>query len=86
MSGEDDNTLTDQANESINHQLQRKDSFTWSSDEDTNIMMNRMRAFFRSLLTSAPTASSSKMAISNEKPPQLVAFEAKLTKMMKTFQ
>ena len=84
VSGEDDNTLTDQANDTITHQLTRKDSFTWSSDEDTNIMMNRMRAFFRSLLTSAPTASSSKMAISNEKPPQLVAFEAKLTKMMKT--
>ena len=81
MSGEDDNTLTDQANESINHQLQRKDSFTWSSDEDTNIMMNRMRAFFRQIITRGASTPSS---VNNEKPPQLVAFEAKLTKMMKT--
>merc|ERR1711997_895344 len=80
-SGEDDNTLTDQANESINHQLQRKDSFTWSSDEDTNIMMNRMRAFFRQIITRGASTPSS---VNNEKPPQLLAFEAKLTRMMKT--
>ena len=81
VSGEDDNTLTDQANESITQQLTRKDSFTWSSDEDTNLMMNRMRAFFRQIITTNSAAPSS---VQNEKPPQLVAFEAKLTKMMKT--
>ena len=79
VSGEDDNTLTDQANDTITHQLTRKDSFTWSSDEDTNIMMNRMRAFFRQIITTSAPSS-----VSNEKPPQLVAFEAKLTRMMKT--
>ena len=79
VSGEDDNTLTDQANDPITHQLTRKDSFTWSSDEDTNIMMNRMRAFFRQIITTSAPSS-----VSNEKPPQLVAFEAKLTRMMKT--
>ena len=62
--------------------LSRKDSFNnWSSDEDTNIMMNRMRAFFRTLINkqmaAAPTSATSK-------PPQLQAFEARLTKLMKT--
>merc|ERR1712037_691571 len=43
------------------------------------IMMNRMRAFFRQIITTSAPSS-----VSNEKPPQLVAFEAKLTRMMKT--
>merc|ERR1712088_1072118 len=42
-------------------------------------MMNIMRAFFRQIITTSAPSS-----VSNEKPPQLVAFEAKLTKMMKT--
>ena len=85
--------------------LSRKDSFNnWSSDEDTNLMMNRMRAFFRSFLMQAGgqgnTTTTTKdkntnskninfnnqhhSSTENNKPPQLVAFEAKLTKMMKT--
>merc|ERR1719219_2405440 len=43
-------------------------------------MMNRMRAFFRSFLATTSTTTSNVQ----DKPPQLVAFEAKLTKMMKT--
>merc|ERR1712088_38870 len=42
-------------------------------------MMNIMRAFFRQIITTSAPSS-----VSNEKPPQLVAFEAKLTRMMKT--
>ena len=62
-------------------EINRKDSFNtnWSSDEDTNIMMNRMRAFFRSFLASKVEKPSEKPL-----PPQIAAFEAKLTKMMKT--
>merc|ERR1719219_3099798 len=43
-------------------------------------MMNRMRAFFRSFLATTSTTTSNVQ----DKPPQLVAFEAKLTKMMRT--
>merc|ERR1712226_1148986 len=80
----------------------RKDSFNnWSSDEDTNIMMNRMRAFFRNVITSSMVVSPTenidekssatrhiKKGVSSpsskHKPPQLLAFEEKLTKLMRT--
>ena len=43
----------------VKSSLSRKDSFNnWSSDEDTNIMMNRMRAFFRNVITTAMGASA----------------------------
>ena len=74
--------------------LARKDSFqNWSSDEDTNIMMNRMRTFFKGLLagyghktdaasaTAGPSESEQKK---EEKPAQLVAFEEQLTRLMRT--
>ena len=69
-----------QQNGSKQVEIKRKDSFNtnWSSDEDTNIMMNRMRAFFRSFLASKVEKPS------ESKPLQIQAFEAKLTKMMKT--
>ncbi|KAL1513820.1 hypothetical protein ABEB36_003173 [Hypothenemus hampei] len=71
--------------------LTRKDSFNnWSSDEETNLMMSKMRQFFKSMV-----ASSSKPLTSNVtspkprpktrcKPPQLVYFENELTRLMKT--
>ena len=60
VSGEDDNVGVEGSNPGgpkstspkKSEVLSRKDSFTWSSDEDTNIMMNRMRAFFRSFINS----------------------------------
>ena len=59
--------------------VERKDSFNqWSSDEDTNIMMSRMRAFFRGLLASPPQRGP------EDKPQQLVAFEKELARLMRT--
>merc|ERR1719420_2862796 len=43
-----------------------------------------MRTFFRSFLMQANSNAASTTKGSSSKPPQLVAFEAKLTKMMKT--
>ena len=58
--------------------VERKDSF-FSSDEDTNIMMSRMRQFFRGLLASPPQQRP------EDKPNrQLVAFEKELTRLMRT--
>ena len=63
-------------------ELSRTDSFNnWSSDEDTNIMMNRMRAFFRNLVSQA---AEQKNRADPGPPPQLVALEEKLTRLMKT--
>ena len=90
--------------------LMRKDSFNnWSSDEDTNIMMNRMRTFFRNVITNAMGSTHATTAgvdeeftkikpkkldpfrrgqdnnsSSKHKPLQLIAFEEKLTKLMRT--
>lgn len=66
----------------LNHsQLVRKDSFqNWSSDEDTNIMMNRMRSFFKGILAGHHGVTPE----SKEKPPQILAFEEQLTKLMRT--
>ncbi|KAK7075375.1 Sytl5p, partial [Halocaridina rubra] len=59
----------------------RKDSFNnWSSDEETNIMMNKMRAFFKTMISNSREAPKGQKV----KPPQLVAFETKLTNLMKT--
>merc|ERR1712106_703164 len=62
--------------------LSRKDSFhQWSSDEETNIMMNRMRTFFKNMLVNA---SKGKPLEPTRKPTQIVYFEEQLTRMMKT--
>ena len=62
--------------------LTRKDSFNnWSSDEDTNIMMNRMRAFFRNLVTQAVEKSGTDPVGPS---PQLVALEEQLTRLMRS--
>ena len=62
--------------------LSRKDSFhQWSSDEETNIMMNRMRSFFRNMLSSG--AKPGRAAV-DKKPAQIVHFEQQLTRLMKT--
>lgn len=60
--------------------ISRKDSFNWSSDEETNIMMNRMRAFFRNMLMKARENVKEKSTV---KSPQMLLFEAKLTSLMK---
>jgi hypothetical protein len=81
VSGEDDNaTASDSPKKNEDKAiLSRVDSFNnWSSDEDTNIMMNRMRAFFKTFLAGQGWTEAAK------KPPQIQAFEAKLTKMMRT--
>lgn len=63
--------------------LIRKDSFNnWSSDEETNLMMSKMRQFFKTMVASQPKASSPNVVRS--KPPQLVHFESELTRLMKT--
>ena len=62
--------------------LSRKDSFhQWSSDEETNIMMNRMRTFFKNMLVNA---SKGKPLEPTRKPTQIVYFEEQLTRLMKT--
>ena len=64
--------------------LSRKDSFhQWSSDEETNIMMSRMRAFFRGMLVRRPSAEQ-QPAVVRQPPPQLALFEQELTRLMKT--
>lgn len=79
--------------------LNRKDSFNaWSSDEETNLMMTKMRQFFKSLLAAStlntktsknttpvdtPNAGTPK-ARQRTRPPQLVYFENELTRLMKT--
>ncbi|XP_075215985.1 bitesize isoform X2 [Lycorma delicatula] len=64
--------------------LSRKDSFNnWSSDEETNLMMSKMRAFFKTMVGTQPKASNPN-ARTRSKPPQLVYFESELTRLMKT--
>lgn len=75
--------------------LIRKDSFNnWSSDEETNLMMSKMRQFFKAMV-SVPKNSTNKVPESSNpsspqvktkgvKPPQLVYFENELTRLMKT--
>ena len=64
--------------------LSRKDSFNnWSSDEETNLMMNKMRAFFRNMVSGSGSKTD---GVNGEriKPPQLVVFETELTRLMKS--
>ncbi|XP_022825358.1 uncharacterized protein LOC111355597 isoform X1 [Spodoptera litura] len=70
--------------------LVRKDSFNnWSSDEETNLMMTKMRQFFKQMIhttnvrTSTPASSNSESS-RPPKPPQLLYFESELTRLMKT--
>lgn len=70
--------------------LTRKDSFNnWSSDEETNLMMSKMRQFFKQMInsnnvrTSTPASSTSESS-RPPKPPQLLYFESELTRLMKT--
>ena len=71
---------TERAPEGNTSLLARKDSFhQWSSDEETNIMMNRMRAFFKNMLATAAakttTASSSARPQFVERKPSQVSFK-----------
>uniref|UniRef100_A0A182YP13 C2 domain-containing protein n=1 Tax=Anopheles stephensi TaxID=30069 RepID=A0A182YP13_ANOST len=57
--------------------LVRKDSFNnWSSDEETNLMMSKMRQFFKSLVAASantrklPNSSSSTPGVSGSNTPQ----------------
>ncbi|KAH1005526.1 hypothetical protein HUJ04_006486 [Dendroctonus ponderosae] len=78
--------------------LTRKDSFNnWSSDEETNLMMSKMRQFFKTMVANSSASKPSTPNLSNRssprpfpraknrcKPPQLVYFENELTRLMKT--
>ncbi|XP_049870041.1 uncharacterized protein LOC126369598 isoform X2 [Pectinophora gossypiella] len=72
--------------------LSRKDSFNnWSSDEETNLMMTKMRQFFKQMINSANVRTSTPASASPNsessrppKPPQLLYFESELTRLMKT--
>ncbi|XP_068631354.1 uncharacterized protein btsz isoform X2 [Battus philenor] len=70
--------------------LTRKDSFNnWSSDEETNLMMTKMRQFFKQMINSANVRTSTPASSNSEssrppKPPQLLYFESELTRLMKT--
>jgi synaptotagmin-like protein len=81
-----------------NNSLARKDSFNnWSSDEETNLMMSKMRALFKTMVNggkgSQPVVTTPAAAVpavgepksdTPRKPPQLVYFESELTRLMKT--
>lgn len=74
--------------------LSRKDSFNnWSSDEETNLMMTKMRQFFKQMIATTNVKTSTAIASTNStnpespkppKPPQLLYFESELTRLMKT--
>lgn len=70
--------------------LSRKDSFNnWSSDEETNLMMTKMRQFFKQMINSTNVRTSTPASSNSEssrppKPPQLLYFESELTRLMKT--
>ncbi|KAH0554528.1 hypothetical protein KQX54_011128 [Cotesia glomerata] len=77
----------------INHSLSRKDSFNnWSSDEETNLMMSKMRQFFKTMVANSNSAAAPVVVQQTQelprgkrtKPPQLVYFENELTRLMKT--
>ena len=51
-SGDHGGSLTSTSQSSKSGKLSRKDSFNnWSSDEETNLMMNKMQAFFRDMVS-----------------------------------
>lgn len=75
--------------------LTRKDSFSaWSSDEETNLMMSKMRQFFKTLVAAstngvAPTGVETLCHTEGHqtpthRSPQLIYFENELTRLMKT--
>ncbi|KAK6633801.1 hypothetical protein RUM44_004408 [Polyplax serrata] len=74
--------------------LTRKDSFNnWSSDEETNLMMSKMRQFFKAMVSVPKNSnkmpdnsnpSSPQVRTKGVKSPQLVYFENELTRLMKT--
>lgn len=70
--------------------LSRKDSFNnWSSDEETNLMMTKMRQFFKQMVNTTNVRTSTPASSNSEsprppKPPQLLYFESELTRLMKT--
>lgn len=76
---------SDSSNPQSDGKLSRKDSFTnWSSDEDTNIMMNRMRAFFRNFIHQTVNNAGNKEQKPEKSHPQIAALEEQLTKLMRT--
>jgi hypothetical protein len=95
-----ENDLANIETKSVSSGLSRKDSFNaWSSDEETNLMMSKMRQIFKTLVAASAntrkTSSSSKTNNDNEedtasdqntrfRSPQLVYFENELTRLMKT--
>lgn len=91
---ENESTVPDKTPPPTN--LTRKDSFNaWSSDEETNLMMSKMRQFFKSLVAASANSRNPKSSTSTEsptamtpkarqRPPQLVYFENELTRLMKT--
>lgn len=81
-SGDHGGSLTSTSQSSKSGKLSRKDSFNnWSSDEETNLMMNKMRAFFRNMVSGGVNNDSGSEKV---KPPQLVVFETELTRLMKS--
>lgn len=77
-SGDLGGSLTSTSQSSKSGKLSRKDSFNnWSSDEETNLMMNKMRALFRNMVSGGGADGSTGEKV---KPPQLVVFETELTR------
>ncbi|XP_046438742.1 uncharacterized protein LOC124190211 isoform X4 [Daphnia pulex] len=82
-SGDHGGSLTSTSQSSKSGKLSRKDSFNnWSSDEETNLMMNKMRAFFRNMVSGG--GGNNDGGSEKTKPPQLVVFETELTRLMKS--
>ena len=82
-SGDHGGSLTSTSQSSKSGKLSRKDSFNnWSSDEETNLMMNKMRAFFRNMVSGGGGGGDG--GAEKVKPPQLVVFETELTRLMKS--
>lgn len=82
-SGEHGGSLASTSQSSKSGKLSRKDSFNnWSSDEETNLMMNKMRALFRNMVSGSGTDGPSGEKV---KPPQLVVFETELTRSVPPF-
>ena len=70
--------LSQNSGKLIREILIRKDSFNnGSSDEETNLMMTKMRQFLRNMFRVQNSFRA------NRKPPQLVYFEDELTRLMK---
>jgi len=62
-------TLSSQLKNLALPNLVRKDSFNnWSSDEETNLMMSKMRQFFKNLIVATANAQQSKPSTPNQGP------------------